>query len=100
LAPLGGTNGQVFGPGFHRLDFSLFKDFQTSDKTHMEFRAEVFNLTNHPNFSTPLGPTGGTAVVSAPGALDFENVNFGRITATRDTPNDPRIIQFALKFYW
>jgi hypothetical protein len=57
-------------------------------------------LTNHPNFSTPLGPTGGTAVVSAPGALDFENVNFGRITATRDTPNDPRIIQFALKFYW
>jgi hypothetical protein len=100
LAPLGGTNGQVFGPGFHRLDFSLFKEFRTTEKTHAEFRAEFFNLTNHPNFSTPLGPTGGTAVVSAPGALDFENVNFGRITATRDTPNDPRIIQFALKFYW
>ena len=37
---------------------------------------------------------------SAPGALDFKSVNFGRITATRDTPNDPRQIQFGLKFYW
>ncbi|MGO8791545.1 MAG: carboxypeptidase regulatory-like domain-containing protein [Terriglobia bacterium] len=100
LAPLGGSNGQVVGPGYHRLDFSLFKEFQTTEKTHLEFRAEFFNLTNHPNFSTPEGPTGGTAVVSAPGALDFKSVNFGRITATRDTPNDPREIQFGLKFYW
>jgi hypothetical protein len=100
LAPLGGSSGQVVGPGYHRLDFSLFKEFQTTEKTHLEFRAEFFNLTNHPNFSTPEGPTGGTAVVSAPGALDFKSVNFGRITATRDTPNDPREIQFGLKFYW
>lgn len=100
LAPLGGTRGQVFGPGFHRLDFSLFKEFKTTEKTHLEFRAEIFNLTNHPNFSTPLGPTGGTAVVSAPGALDWKNANFGKISATRDTPNDPREIQFGLKFYY
>lgn len=100
LGPLGGSNGQVFGPGFHRLDFSLFKEFKTTEKTHLQFRAEVFNLTNTPNFSTPEGPTGGTAVVSAPGALDFRSANFGKITATRDSPNDPREIQFALKFYW
>jgi len=31
--------------------------------------------------------------------LDFESSNFGRITATRDMPNDPRIIHFGLKFY-
>lgn len=100
LGPLGGTRGQVVGPGFHRMDFSLFKEFQTSEKTHLEFRAEFFNLTNHPNFSTPLGPTGGSAVVSAPGALDWKNANWGRISATRDTPNDPRQIQFGLKYYW
>jgi Carboxypeptidase regulatory-like domain/TonB dependent receptor len=100
LAPLGGADSQVVGPGFHRLDFSLFKEFQTTENTHLEFRAEFFNITNTPQFSTPLGPTGGTAVVSAPGALDFRSSNFGKITATRDTPNDPRIIQFALKFYW
>jgi hypothetical protein len=100
LTPLGGERGQVVGPGFHRLDFSAFKEFRTTEKTRLEFRAEFFNFTNHPNFSTPLGPTGGSAVVSAPGALDFKSVNFGRITATRDTPNDPRQIQFGLKFYW
>jgi len=100
LTPLGGARGQVVGPGFHRLDFSLFKEFQVSDRARVEFRAEFFNFTNHPNFSTPQGPTGGSAVVSAPGALDFRSVNFGRITATRDTPNDPRQIQFGLKLYW
>jgi outer membrane receptor protein involved in Fe transport len=100
LAPLGGADSQIVGPGFHRLDVSLFKEFQTTERTHLEFRAEFFNITNTPQFSTPLGPTGGTAVESAPGALDFRSSDFGRITATRDTPNDPRIIQFALKFYW
>ena len=100
LTPLGGARSQLAGPGFHRFDFSAFKQFHTSERTHLEFRAEMFNLTNHPNFSTPQGPTGGSAVVSAPGALDFKNANFGRITATRDTPNDPRQIQFGLKFYW
>jgi hypothetical protein len=100
LAPLGGADSQIVGPGFHRLDLSLFKEFQTTERTHLEFRAEFFNITNTPQFSTPLGPTGGTAVESAPGALDFRSSDFGRITATRDTPNDPRIIQFALKFYW
>jgi hypothetical protein len=100
LAPLGGARSQVIGPGFHRLDFSVFKEFRISEKTRAEFRTEFFNLTNHPNFSTPQGPTGGSAVVSAPGALDFKNANFGRITATRDAPNDPRQIQFGLKIYW
>jgi hypothetical protein len=100
LTPLGGARGQVYGPGFHRLDFSLFKEFQATDRVRVEFRAEFFNFTNHPNFSTPQGPTGGSAVVSAPGALDFKSVNFGRITATRDAPNDPRQIQFGLKLYW
>ena len=100
LTPLGGARSQVIGPGFHRFDFSAFKEFVVTEKTRLEFRAEFFNLTNHPNFSTPQGPTGGSAVVSAPGALDFKNANFGRITATRDTPNDPRQIQFGMKFYW
>jgi hypothetical protein len=53
-----------------------------------EFRAESFNLTNTPSFGTP----------------DVSNylntVNFGRISSTRDAPNDARQLQFALKFYW
>lgn len=98
-APLGGAPSQAVGPGFHRLDFSLFKQFQTSERTHLEFRAEFFNLTNTPNFAAP--GFGGNGVTAAPGSLDYSNPStFGRISSTRDLQNDQREIQFALKFYW
>ena len=98
-SPLGGNPGNAIGPGFHRLDFSLFKQFRTSEKTSLQFRAEVFNLTNHPNFSYP--GFAGNGVVAAPGSLDFTNPSaFGTITSTRDLQNDQREIQFALKFYF
>ena len=93
LSPLGGAPTQVAGPGFHRLDWSLFKEFQTSDTTHLELRAEFFNLTNTPNFAQPPSAN--------PNNLNFTDAkSFGKITATRDNPNDPREIQFALKFYF
>lgn len=99
FAPLGGAPSQAAGPGFHRLDFSLFKQFQTSERTHLEFRAEFFNLTNTPNFAAP--GFAGNGVTAAPGALDYENPStFGTISSTRDLQNDQREIQFALKFYW
>ncbi|MGH9770317.1 MAG: TonB-dependent receptor domain-containing protein [Candidatus Acidiferrales bacterium] len=98
-APLGGAPSQLFGPGFHRLDFSLFKRFQTSERTSLEFRAEFFNLTNTPNFAAP--GFSGNGVTSAPGSLDYSSpLTFGRIASTRDLQNDQREIQFALKFYW
>jgi hypothetical protein len=88
LSPLGGPPTQVRGPGFHRLDFSIFKNFKTSESTHVEFRAEFFNLTNTPQFAMP-------------GNLSFLSPNtFAKITSTRDNPNDPREIQLALKLYW
>ncbi|MGC2803067.1 MAG: TonB-dependent receptor, partial [Candidatus Acidiferrum sp.] len=46
---LGGVT-QVPGPGFHRLDFSLFKQIPLNERFRMEFRAEIFNIFNHPNF--------------------------------------------------
>jgi Carboxypeptidase regulatory-like domain/TonB dependent receptor len=87
-SPLGGGNTQVSGPGIHRFDFSLFKAFPVTETMRFEFRAESFNLTNTPAFAQP-------------GSLNFVNTaNFARITSTRDNPNDPRELQFALKFYW
>jgi len=98
-SPLGGGPSQFRGPGFHRLDFSLFKEFRTTEKTHLEFRAEFFNLTNHPNFSIPGFQ--GNGVVAAPGSLNYTNPStFGTISSTRDGSNDQREIQFALKFYF
>jgi hypothetical protein len=87
-SPLGGAPTQVTGPGFRRMDFALRKDFKTSERTHLEFRAEAYNLTNHPNFALPSN-------------LDFnDSTHFGQISSTRDNPNDARQIQFALKFFF
>jgi hypothetical protein len=97
-AVLGGAPAQFLGPGFHRLDFSLFKNFRVTEKTHLEFRAEIFNLTNTPNFSAP--GFGGNGVTAAPGSLDYTSSTFGTINSTRDGQNDQREIQFALKFYF
>jgi hypothetical protein len=88
LCPLGGAGTQIIGPGFHRLDWSLFKQFRVTERTHFEFRAEFFNLTNHPNFALPS-------------YTNYKNTStFGKIVATSDSPNDPRQVQFALKFYF
>jgi len=95
FANLGGIT-QAPGPGFHRLDFSIFKDFPFSEKRKLQFRTEMFNITNHPNFNAP--GFGGNGVVAIGGSLDWTNSNFGRIGSTRDAPYDPRQVQFALRF--
>lgn len=87
-SPLGGKSTQVAGPPFHRLDLAFFKRIQFTERFYSEFRAELFNITNTPNFANPS-------------ALNFSNTtNFGQITSTVDSPNDPREVQFALKIYW
>ena len=72
----------LFGPAFANFDGSLFKSFPLPFREGMrlEFRTEVFNIFNHPQFAEP-----GT-ILDAPG--------FGQITST---VNNPRLIQFALK---
>ena len=97
IAALGGIN-ELEGPGFHRLDFSTFKEFPFHDRFRLQFRAEMFNILNHPNFNAP--GFGGNGVVSVPGSTDFTNSNFGAIGSTRDAPYDPRQIQFSLKLYY
>jgi Carboxypeptidase regulatory-like domain len=66
---------------FKSLDFSLFKQFRVTEGSLLQFRAEIFNLTNTPSFGPP-----GTAIDT--GAA-------GRVTSTL---SQPRQIQFALKY--
>jgi len=85
LAPLGGGNTQVSGPGFKDLDFSIFKEVTVTETTRVQFRAESFNLTNTPSFNLPSN-------------TDFlDTANFGQSTSTR---SNSREIQFALKYYF
>lgn len=89
---------QIAGPAFYRWDFSLFKNFQVTERTRIEFRSEFFNLLNHPNFNYP--GFGGNGVNAVSGSSNFTNSTFGEIGSTRDNPLDPREIQFALKVYF
>jgi Carboxypeptidase regulatory-like domain/TonB-dependent Receptor Plug Domain len=90
ILPALGTYGNlgrgVFtGPGLADLDLSILKTTRVTEKTSLQFRAEFFNILNHPNFGTP------NATVFSAGAI---NASAGLITALATTP---RQIQFGLK---
>ncbi|HET9177888.1 MAG TPA: carboxypeptidase-like regulatory domain-containing protein [Terriglobia bacterium] len=98
LGLLGGTASQVSGPGIITWDFSMFKNIPLTERFHLQFRSEFFNILNHPTFNAP--GFGGNGVRSISGSTDFLDANFGRIGSTRFPFKDPRQIQFALKLYF
>jgi hypothetical protein len=95
------TRAQLYGPHQRSMDFSLFKDFQLRESMKLQFRAEVFNLTNTENFGQPQinvskwNPLPGGQVVGA-GSTPTNAGGFGRITASNLSLN-PRLFQLALK---
>jgi hypothetical protein len=44
---------ELRGFGAWQLDFAMHRDFELSQRARLEFRVEVFNLFNHPNFANP-----------------------------------------------
>ena len=96
LGALGGSPAQIPGPGFRRVDFSIFKNFSIHERYTLQFRTEIFNVFNHPNFNAPN--FGGNGVVAIGGSGNYSSSTFGEIGSTRDAPYDARQIQFALKF--
>jgi hypothetical protein len=79
----------IVAPGYTTWDFSVFKNFRTSERTNLEFRSEFFNILNHTNFLfADSGPQNGN------NATILGTSQFGSLTAARP----PRQIQFALKF--
>ncbi|HYR43071.1 MAG TPA: hypothetical protein VER98_08610, partial [Terriglobia bacterium] len=83
------------GPGLANLDFSLFKNntFKGISETfNAQFRVEVFNILNHPNFAPPT--LANSQIFDSSGAL---NPNAGLLTGTTTSA---RQIQFALKVIW
>jgi hypothetical protein len=70
----------IRGPGFNTIDLSLFKNFAVMESARVQFRAEVFNALNHPNFMLPEN--------------DLASPEFGQILQAAP----PRLLQLALKF--
>ena len=77
-----GSEGRnvVTGPGLADWDFSLLRTIALAESRSLQFRAEVFNFLNHPNFDLPNNMIG--------------TPNFGAITEARN----PRLVQLALRF--
>jgi hypothetical protein len=89
VPPLGSFNNGTqrticCGPGLIDWDFSIHKKIALSETRYFQFRAEIFNVFNHTNFSNPDG------------GFSDGPTSFGKIA----TAGDPRLLQFALKFFF
>lgn len=71
------------GPHISNTDFAILKTISLSETRRIDFRAEFFNIFNHTQFFNPDGNTS-------------DGSQFGQVTQARD----PRLVQFALKFFF
>ncbi len=71
------------GPGISETDVAVEKLIPVTEHTHFEFRGELFNVFNHTQFYNPDGNS-------------TDGQQFGQVTEVKD----PRLAQFALKFYF
>ena len=80
----GNSGIRILPPDIQRtIDFSVFKQFQTSETSQLQFRFEVFNLPNTPSFGGPNS--------------DINSTTVGRVN---NTTTAPRQMQAALKYYF
>jgi hypothetical protein len=73
--------GILRGPGYFNTDLGVLKSTAVTERLNVQFRAEFFNVFNHPNFRLPTS--------------NISSSQRGRITAVVD--DNQRIIQFGLK---
>ena len=71
------------GPSISNTDFAVLKTFTISENKHVDFRGEFFNIFNHTQFFNPDGNIS-------------DGPQFGQVTQAKD----PRLMQFALKFFF
>jgi len=78
-----GVRDEIYQPGFQDWNAGLYKKFAVNERTGFEFRAEAFDLPNHPNWSGPqFNPTSST---------------FGKVTSKTGLA---RNLQLSLRFYF
>jgi hypothetical protein len=96
----------LLGPNYRNFDFAISKMTSITERIKVQFRADFYNLTNHPNFANPLLPAFfADAGINGTGP-DGRSIGFFPITATSDIGlgnpilggGGPRSIQFGLKF--
>ena len=88
------------GFGATQWDFAIHRNFPIGESVRLQFRAEMFNVLNHPNFGQPSGQFGfggfGLSTVTLGQYLSGGNLGGGALSPLYQV-GGPRSIQFALK---
>ena len=110
-----GSEGRnsLIGPNYRNLDFAISKMTPIGERFKLEFRADFYNIANHPNFASPLLPAffadaapNGISTGLTPDVLPLgRSRGFYQLTETSDVGlgnpilggGGPRSIQFAVK---
>jgi hypothetical protein len=73
----------VIGPGLSNFDATIQNEFSVHENIKLQFRLDIFDFFNHPNFNAPVGA----------GRMFSASPSFGSITSAQD----PRDMQFSLR---
>ena len=87
LPYLGGRRKSIYGPGYGRINASLFKNFSTFRAQYLQFRADIFNVLNTPAYGNP--------------SVSDDSSNGGQITSPQTFQNltpDARFFQLSAKY--
>jgi hypothetical protein len=109
--PLDGEFGNlcrncIYGPKYWNLDFSITKTTRIKERLGLQFRAEFFNIFNHPNFALPNGSlTPGLDQFGGLQCSPAQACYAGTISQTPDVAQGnpglggggPRVVQLGLK---
>ena len=95
--PTAGTFGngkreEFYNPGQYQWDIALFKNVSVGGSRTVQFRAEIFNFLNHPNWNNVDGTTN---TQNGGGSGSPTTATFGRVTSK---DNSRRDIQLSLRF--
>lgn len=89
LLYLGSKSNQIYGPGYERINMGITKNFTTFHEQYLQFRADAFNLLNHPTWANPSSTGLNSAAGQITSPLNLQN----------NVP-DARFFQLAAKYFF
>jgi len=101
--PQPGRNGMsrnsIQGPGYWNIDMGILKNFPVTERMKLQFRAEFFNVFNHPNYENPRNASNGSPTLTSSlfGRTCCSEASVPSSATIIATGEPNRVIQFALR---